>query len=499
MINVSYLQTPATTVSTSAELAKKLRTGPIRSILDRILRSAAEATGLPCIVLGIRYGEVGEFIATHGIPLMHYREKVPAISFPPKQFAREVEVTDLSKLTEFATLGTIPIAHKWRYGGNVPVRMRLPLSDDGVLALSCADYKEREKDGKILAILRTYADTISDLIWMSEEAEQAVSTIDPVGLIKTVLLAGLSRLNMQICVVDSALTVIGCSKQFGERIHELGGEGIEVGRPLSGFWLTPELQQAALASLASELPRQWLEVPDPAGSRQLLDVYPISFGELGTFGVLALHHGEHAMNALADISRQNMVRDTAVAASAWGNDGVGPLSRFLLETLVHSRRLNRSGQTSFVALRKWRSAIKQYQISALKALKQEIPDGFVAAVADELAEAVRSVHGDVNKCVVVPVPCGSSGPDCLSCRLAAALARRLQVPMIRAFNQIEIPAGSSHPRRNIKRSRMTLLEVVEQPVILVDDVATSGSHIDEAANLLRKTSLQVWPFVWISS
>jgi hypoxanthine-guanine phosphoribosyltransferase len=498
-MTVSYLQKPVPTVATSAELARKLRTGPIRSILDRILRSAAEATGLPCVILGIRYGDFGEFIATYGIPLSQYRDKVPAKTFPPKNFAREFEISDLSNFTEFASLSSSPIAHKWRYAANVPVRLQSSLSDDGVLALGCADYKVREKDGRILSILRNYADTISDLIWMSEQAEQAVSTIDPIGLIKAVLLAGLSRLNMQICVLDPKLNVIGYSKPFDERVHELGGDPIQAGRPLSGFWMTPELQQAIRNSLDSELPRQWLAVEDPAGARQLADIYPISFAELGTFGVLALHQGEHAIAALADITRQNEVGEPAAGATTWGNDGAGPVSRFLLETLVHSRRLNRSGQTSFIGLRKWRSPIKQYQISALKALKQEIPAGFVAAVADELAEAIRSVHGDVNQCIVVPVPCGSSGPDCLSCQLATALARRLQLPMVQAFKHIDLPQGSSHPRRNIKRQPMALVEEIDQPVILVDDVATSGSHIDEAASLLRKRSSQVWPVVWISS
>jgi hypothetical protein len=498
-MNVSYLRQPSTPFNTSAALANKLRTGPIRSILDRILRSAAEATGLPFIILGIRYGGFGEFISTYGVPLSHYRDKVPANTFEPKHFAREIELSDQSVLSNFATMSSTPIAHGWRYAGNVPVRLQSRLSDDGVLALSCADDKEREKDGKILAILRSYADTISDLIWMSEQVEQAAHTVDPVGIIKAVLLAGLSRLNMQICIVDSALTVIGWSKPFSERARELGGRQIVAGRPLSVSWMTDELQQATRDSLNSETARQWLRVDDPAGTNQLLDVFPIGFGELGTFGILALHQGENAMAALSEASQHSQVREASSASATWGNDGAGPVSRFLLDTLVQSQRLNRRGQTSYIGLRKWRASIKQYQISALKALKQEIPAGLVAAAADELADAVRSVYGDVNRCVVVPVPCGSSGPDCLSCRLATGLARRLGLPMVQAFKSIETPPGSSHPRRNIKRSRMKLLETINQPVILVDDVATSGSHIDEAASLLRKTSPQVWPIVWISS
>jgi hypothetical protein len=494
-----FLQKKSISQSSSSNLASKLRSGPIRAIIDRIVRSAAEATGLPYMVLGIRYGDVYEFISTQGVPLTHYRDVVPFRTFAPELFAREVEVSDLRKQTHFAVLSVVPVAEEWRYGGNVPVRLQAPLSDDGVLALSCADYKVRPRNGKIPSILRGYADTISDLIWMSGQVEQAVTTIDPVGVIKAVLLAGLSRLNVPVCVVDSNFSIIGYSKPFSEQNDVLGGTELQVGQPLKSAWFTSDLQEAARESLSNDLPRQWLRIDCPIAPQPLLDVYPVSFLELGTFGVLALHHGEHAIAAMKEFALPNEVRAPEPPQSTWGNDGPGPVSRFLLETLLVSQRLNRRGKTNYIGLRKWRTAIKQYQIEALKAVKASIPDGFVAAVADELAESVRSVYGDVNKCVVVPVPCGSSGTDCLSCRLAAGLARRLNVPMVQAFEQLDVPVGSSHPRRNIKRARMKLLRNIDNPVILVDDVATSGSHIDEAAGLLRQNSPQVWPVVWIAA
>lgn len=497
-MNLSSLQPHPNSGLTSPDLAQKLRTGPIRSILDRMVRSAAEATGMPHMVLGLRHGGFGEFISTHGIPLSRYRDRVPAHLFPPKTFSREIEFSDLSKMTQFAFLSGVPGAHEWRYAGNVPVRLQAPLSDGGVLALTCVDKVAREEDGRILSVLRGYADTIGDLIWMNDQVEEAANTIDPVGIIRAVLLAGLSRLNIKVCVVDSAMTVLGYSKPFAECVRELGGGTVLIGHPLSGGWLVPAVEQAAKESMAGEMPRQWLPIPHPAGSRQLLDVFPITFGELGTFGVFALHEGDHAIAALGSSEPLFHVRDAADATAGYGNDGAGPLSRFLLDTLVRSQRLKRRRETSYIALRTWRTPIKDYQISALKALKDENPTGFVSAVADELAEAVKSVFGDLSKCVVVPVPCGSSGPDCLACRLATGLARRINVPMVRAFQQIETPIGNSHPRRNSRRGRMKLIETIEQPVILVDDVVTSGSHIDEAATILRETSPQVWSVVWIA-
>jgi predicted amidophosphoribosyltransferase len=45
---------------------------------------------------------------------------------------------------------------------------------------------------------------------------------------------------------------------------------------------------------------------------------------------------------------------------------------------------------------------------------------------------------------------------------------------------------------------MTLIEQAPGPVILVDDVATSGAHIEEAVKLLKPGCGAVLAVVWIS-
>ncbi len=58
--------------------------------------------------------------------------------------------------------------------------------------------------------------------------------------------------------------------------------------------------------------------------------------------------------------------------------------------------------------------------------------------------------------------------------------------------------GSSHPKTNAKRAPMRLAAPVEGPVLLVDDVATSGRHIEEASLLLRaQTAGAVLAVAWI--
>jgi len=484
----------------SASLAASLRTGPIRPILDRIVRSAADATGIPFMVLGIRYGRTYEFIATHGFPLTHYTDRVPNTQLAPSLFAREVEVDDLRKQTGWAALSIVPIAKTWRYGANVPVRLQQGPDDDGVLALSCADTRLRETRGSVLTILRGYADMISDLIWLSSQIERASVTFDAGGVIKAVLQAGLARINIPVCIIDNEFKLVALSESFAGKAVKLGGGPLQTGDVLAGPWFTPALRLAVQESLATDIAQQWLSVPQVEWDRQLLDVFPFTFTELGKFAVLAFHDGAKAI-AAAEQQGVLMVRDgpPAAAPAAAGTDAVGPVSQFLLETLIIAQRLYRHHDTNYIGVRKWRTAIKPHQIAALRALKTEPSDAFVTIVAAEMASAIRSVYGTAESCVVVPVPCGSSGPDCLSCRLAKAVAAQLGIAMVEAFAPIATPRGSSHPRRNIRRPAMKLLQLVKQSVILIDDVVTSGSHIDEAATLLRASAPQVWPVTWIAS
>jgi len=471
----------------SAFLAAQLRSGPIRSMLDRVVRSAAEMTGIPFMVLGIRYGDVYEFISTQGLPLTHYRDRVPAAVLGTKLFAREVEVSDLQQQPQFAALGIAPIAKTWRYGGSCPVRLTQRLNDDGVLALSCADTKRRPVGGPTLATLRQHAEFISDLIWLSNQVRQPDIVSDPATVVSTVLRAAVAQVRLPVCIIDEDRRILGQSEAFASVVREIGGQRPQIGERVGGGWLAKPVQEEIGVALSSDETKWALPITGTGNSRQAFDLFPFSFGDLGKFAVFSIHRGKDDIAAAA----------TSLPTLELPGDGAGPLTRFLDETLIRSQRLHQRRDTSYVAIRRWRSAIKPHQIAALRALKSDVPDAFVAGIAAELASAVRTVYGSPKHCVVVPVPCGSSGPNCLSCRLAHALAATLSLETSEAFAPLVSKGKSSHPKKNASRARMRLTEEFDRPVILVDDVATSGSHINEAAKLLRASAPSVWPVVWI--
>ncbi len=174
-----------------------------------------------------------------------------------------------------------------------------------------------------------------------------------------------------------------------------------------------------------------------------------------------------------------------------------PSQIFLLDTLVHRRTIRQRKQTSYVVLRAWRQNIKPYQITALKALKQNIPPPFAQEIAKEIAAEVQSLFGITGFKAIVPMPCGhSKGASCLSVEIARAVGQITGLPVIQAFIS-EPTKGVSHPKENAKRPPMKMTRIITEPVLLIDDVVTSGSHIEEAVSLLKPTCGAVLPIAWL--
>lgn len=170
---------------------------------------------------------------------------------------------------------------------------------------------------------------------------------------------------------------------------------------------------------------------------------------------------------------------------------------FLLETLLRRPRLHRRGALAYVTFRAWRKPIRAHQISALRAIKRHDSPAIDQRIAQEMREGIEEMVGFGAFSVIVPIPGGHSRrEDALSVRIATQLGQLVGLPVVRAFAHTPL-TGSSHPKANLRRPPLKPLMEVQSPAILIDDVATSGRHLEEAALLLRPSAGSVFAAAWI--
>ena len=176
-----------------------------------------------------------------------------------------------------------------------------------------------------------------------------------------------------------------------------------------------------------------------------------------------------------------------------------PVSKFLLSTLIKQRRLHTRNNIDFVSLRRWRTAIKPFQIEALKAAKASPCPELVEAAAIEIAEHAKRQFGATPFKHVIPVPCGSSGKkECLSTLLARSVAGLIGAaysPVL--INAGAVRQGSSHPRKSSRLPGYTCETLPDGPFLLIDDVVTSGKHLEMAANALKPSAQLMLIIAWL--
>jgi PAS domain-containing protein len=128
-----------------------------------------------------------------------------------------------------------------------------------------------------------------------------------------------------------------------------------------------------------------------------------------------------AVTETTALARRALALETAITVDAPALAPKDPSQMFLMDTLVRRRTIRQRKAANYLVLRAWRQSIKSYQISALKALKQNIPPDLPSAIASEIAGEVDALFGRAGFKAIVPVPCGHSrGPSCLSLEIARA-------------------------------------------------------------------------------
>ncbi len=174
---------------------------------------------------------------------------------------------------------------------------------------------------------------------------------------------------------------------------------------------------------------------------------------------------------------------------------VEPTTQFLNETLIKKQRLLARNGASYMALRQWRKPIKTYQVAAMEAIRRHAVRPLAEVIASEMAEAVKRLFGDTFQ-TIVPIPRGNYQlGNCLAVQIAETLAKKLK---IRSLNILR-PGFATDEAKSVPMCPFTLTAHVSGSVLIIDDVATTGRHMELATKALAQASGHCTGLVWIAA
>lgn len=167
-------------------------------------------------------------------------------------------------------------------------------------------------------------------------------------------------------------------------------------------------------------------------------------------------------------------------------------------SLAARRAIYSRNSVAWISLRSWRKDAKRRDIRALKVAKETVDPVVITGAAAEVADLVKLLLGGAPGFTVSTVAVGHSRrPDSFAVRMAEAAAAELDLPFVKIFAD-RFVKGVSHPKELKKLRPLERLALPATPVLLVDDVATSGWHLEEAVTHLRAAGVPCLAIAWIS-
>jgi hypothetical protein len=196
------------------------------------------------------------------------------------------------------------------------------------------------------------------------------------------------------------------------------------------------------------------------------------------------------VSALIDFSQATFRAGAAEATRPRGDIN-------LLGSLIYRPAVYRRNEVGWIAACAWRAGAKPDDIAALKRAKREIDRRLIADAAEIVASLVRQLSGARAADVITCVLCGHSRrPDCFGKQIAEAVALSLSLPFVQVFAD-RFCSGVSHPKEFDKLPPLQQVADPASTIILVDDLATSGWHVEESLTALRRLWSSGSAFVWI--
>jgi hypothetical protein len=153
---------------------------------------------------------------------------------------------------------------------------------------------------------------------------------------------------------------------------------------------------------------------------------------------------------------------------------------------------------SYLTARRFSAQNRLGSIQALKRLKAGVTDHETGLAAAEIAVVWLLLTGNPGGWTVTNIAAGHSGGNSFGARLAVAVAERLTLNYLQVWRDRPIQ-GVSHPK---EFRRLPPLAMYAKPIgatLVIDDVATSGYHMEEAIKALRSLGLPAAGIAWISA
>ncbi len=186
------------------------------------------------------------------------------------------------------------------------------------------------------------------------------------------------------------------------------------------------------------------------------------------------------------------------AARIDGVDGkagsLGILGALVWRPAIFSRH-----DASWASCRSWRWSSKKADLRLFKAAKAQRPRVVIDGAAHDICVLLERLGGGWPGYSVTAMPCGNSGrSDCFGRLLGESVAAELGLPFSPVFEDRLVAGSSSHPQKYTRLPPLVVKTRPTGPVILIDDLATTGLHMEEALGALRHLGIATFGIVWLS-
>jgi hypothetical protein len=170
----------------------------------------------------------------------------------------------------------------------------------------------------------------------------------------------------------------------------------------------------------------------------------------------------------------------------------------LSSLLIYRPALFRRNQIRWIAACAWRARSRVNGIAALKRAKKTLDPSVIADAATSITPLIQETFGHKSVDAISCIPCGHSRrTNCFGNQLAQSVAAMLELPFLQIFADRPCP-GVSHPKQSASLAPLQQIAEAPKSTIIVDDVATSGWHLEESMLTLRRMGVAVSSVVWIS-